>query len=64
MWLADPVFLRKSPSVRTQLILLLMLAWVSLPLLFELPLSVCAAFALLWIARVALLFTSIKKLPL
>jgi protein-glutamine gamma-glutamyltransferase len=64
MWLADPVFLRKSPPVRTQFILLLMLAWVALPLLFDLPLSVGAAFAVLWIVRVALLFTNVKKLPL
>ena len=64
MWLADPVFLRKSPPVRTQFILLIMLAWVALPLLFDLPLSVGAAFALLWMGRIALLFTSIKKLPL
>lgn len=64
MWLADPVFLRKSPPVRTQFILLLMLAWVALPLLFDLPLSVGAAFAVLWIVRAALLFSNIKKLPL
>jgi protein-glutamine gamma-glutamyltransferase len=64
MWLADPVFLRKSPPVRTQFILLLMLVWVALPLLFDLPLSVGAAFVVLLIVRVALLFTNIKKLPL
>ncbi|PIT51820.1 hypothetical protein BHC44_09410 [Snodgrassella alvi] len=64
MWLADPIFLRKSPPVRTQFILLLMLAWVALPLLFDLPLSVGAAFAVLLIVRVALLFTNVKKLPL
>ncbi|WP_370388936.1 transglutaminaseTgpA domain-containing protein [Snodgrassella alvi] len=64
MWLADPVFLRKSPPKRTQLILLLMLAWIALPLLFDLPMSVGAAFALLWLIRVGLLFTKIKKLPL
>ncbi|PIT06746.1 hypothetical protein BGI30_11975 [Snodgrassella alvi] len=64
MWLADPVFLRKSPPVRTQFILLLMLVWVALPLLFDLPLSVGAAFVVLLIVRVALLFTNVKKLPL
>jgi protein-glutamine gamma-glutamyltransferase len=64
MWLADPVFLRKSPPVRTQFILLLMLIWVALPLLFDLPLSVGAAFVVLLIVRVALLFTNVKKLPL
>lgn len=64
MWLADPIFLRKTPKVSTQFILLLMLSWVSLPLLLQLPIVVSAMFALLLTVRMGLLLTMVKKIPL
>lgn len=64
MWLANPLFLGKTPKVPAQFILLLMLSWVALPLLLALPLTVCIVFGLLLIMRMLLLLTSLKKLPL
>lgn len=64
MWLADPIFLRKTPKVRAQFLLLLMLSWVALPLLLELPFTVSVAFGFLLIMRMLLLMTTLKKLPL
>ena len=63
MWLADPVFLRKTPNIRAQFILLLMLSWVAVPLLLQLPFTVSVMFGFLLIIRMLLLFTTIKKLP-
>lgn len=63
MWLADPLFLRQIPPYRVQLFLLLMLIWVSMPLLMHMPVLIGVLFMCLWLMRVGLLLCGIQALP-